>query len=439
MARMLTHARHQYAAGQGCFHAAGVGSKGSKNLDPSGVIYVYDCGALSPYRANLTDAIDRFHSEIGHGHIDFLFISHLHLDHVSGIEQLCGPGNGSVDTVVLPLLSDIDRLISFARAAAEDAAGITDFFVQMIANPAIALVEHLRPRQIIFVQRGEGDAPSGDEPLEPRGPSPQDIGSSSRKKSGTRWRLVGQGRSRSGTDIQAGRVGETEIHTVDDTIGIEISNELSFQRWLLAPYVDEVVVERRAEFIAEAAQQLKITTCELEQRARNPQQLLDLVLHHKAELIRAYESVASLNVTSLSLLSVPADARKAGQWRVLHSPPAWRFYSFLPRSRRVGWLGTGDAALKQLTRCRSFLNHYSARLHQVSTFLLPHHGSAHNFRSELLDAIDPALCLAAAAPYSNWKHPGAAVIQAANSRGCPLWTVTGDRRSEVQENVWVSP
>lgn len=429
---MLTHARIQYSAGQGCFHAASVGVSGTIGLDKSGLIYVYDCGALSPFKSRLSDAIARFHREIRHRNIDVLFISHLHLDHVSGIEELCGPSGVGVDTVVLPLFDDFDRIISFARAVSQDAAGITDFIVGITIDPLATVAATLQPRRIVVVRRGEGGAPDrGEVDVAPEGPD----------EDGRGFRTVSWGWSGGGTLGADGAPNSlpgsgTQVVSIDDTSGIEVQGRRRADRWLLAPYVDQEVSDQRQEFLAELARRLFITVSQLEELVADPIGLTVLLDASRDELAAAYSAVKNLNVTSLSLLSVPSDSALTGRWRLLPTPPAWRFFSFTPADRRIGWLGTGDAALKQAARRRRLLDHYAARLQQVSTFLLPHHGSTHNFHEELLDRIEPRLCIAAAAPFSNWKHPGTSVIQAANSRGCPLWSVTGDRRSEIRENVW---
>jgi len=99
----------------------------------------------------------------------------------------------------------------------------------------------------------------------------------------------------------------------------------------------------------------------------------------------------------------------------------------------VGWLGTGDADLKTLTRRQDFLAHYRHMRTRVMTLLLPHHGSERNFHPDLLAALSPTFCVVSAAPYHKWRHPGTAVIQALASSGRPLWVTTEAEASEVRE------
>jgi hypothetical protein len=338
---MLTHSRRQFAVGQGCFHAATVGRGHAKRFDPRGILYVYDCGALTPFDSHLSQAVERFHGLAGPRRIDFLFLSHLHADHVSGVERLCAAVWADVGTVVLPLLNDVDRLISFARTLEEDASGASEFFQDMVVDPVAAIAQRLRPEQIILVRRGEGPSPGASEdgePVEPVGPSvPRDPGSGDRGDRQVKWRLVGSGESHENTPRGSGSDGgpAPRVFTVDDTFAFEIADASGSAAWVLAPYVDTDVSDARVRFIAAAANNLGIKIPTFEDWARDPSKLLFLVTQCRDELAAAYKAVAGLNVTSLSLLSAPYDVAAIGRWRVLLPPPAWRFFSFLPSSQRL--------------------------------------------------------------------------------------------------------
>lgn len=110
---ILEHRRCQFAVGEGSFHAGSVAIG-----DDSPLSYVYDCGAQPKYRRALEREIDRLKAVLaaghGSGHLEFVFLSHAHIDHVNGAEQLAQ--NTSIGTVVLPLLEPAERLIAFAHA-----------------------------------------------------------------------------------------------------------------------------------------------------------------------------------------------------------------------------------------------------------------------------------------------------------------------------------
>lgn len=198
--RPLHNVRYQFPVGQGCFHAGLIGAhsaaapKDEQPLAGPGLLYVYDCGSLANYATERKAAIDDFHRQTARGKIDILFLSHMHEDHISGVSQLCDPTHGSqVDTVVLPLLNVIDRLICFARASAE-AGGREDEFIQAMALDPVAAISRFNPRQIIVVNRGgEGGAPRPGEfgPGTPEGPFDQP--ERDERRGDCKWQIVGRG------------------------------------------------------------------------------------------------------------------------------------------------------------------------------------------------------------------------------------------------------
>ncbi len=90
------------------------------------------------YETQRNARIDEYLRAVGaNAELDVLFISHIHFDHISGIERLLDKTNGlTVDTIVMPLINVADRLFAYARAANEDPAAINDqFFRELVANP----------------------------------------------------------------------------------------------------------------------------------------------------------------------------------------------------------------------------------------------------------------------------------------------------------------
>jgi glyoxylase-like metal-dependent hydrolase (beta-lactamase superfamily II) len=96
---MMDHCRRQFAVGQGFFHAG----KLSLNLKCH-LRYVFDCGSEPLYAKELNSRIDAYVKDVGaKAPLDILFISHVHRDHVTGVERLLDPSSGlKVKTIVLP-------------------------------------------------------------------------------------------------------------------------------------------------------------------------------------------------------------------------------------------------------------------------------------------------------------------------------------------------
>lgn len=70
---------------------------------------------------------------------------------------------------------------------------------------------------------------------------------------------------------------------------------------------------------------------------------------------------------------------------------------------------------------------------QSPPLTVPHHGSENNFDPELVETVEPNLCVVAAAQYKGWRHPGTTVVQNIASLGIPLAVVTNGPASRLIE------
>ena len=435
----LENYRRQNPVGQGFFHSAFLREEDCLRLS-----YVYDCGAMAKYVDARNREIDKYHritKFFGAGQLDLLFLSHVHADHVNGVERLLG--SLDVDTIVLPLLNVIDRLIAYSRTAVDDPASAqSDFYRDLIVDPASAL-SRFSPRQILFVETGgEGGAPGGGEgPIDPwDGGREGTFLKGAVGEHGPSWILVGQGQLRS---MEVAPDSSTEAKVIPDTMAMMTTASLAATSsassfagaaWLLAPYVDPIIESQRKRFIAALAKKLKLTAKRLEPQLASADFVQDLVVNKVDRLAAAYRMLShDLNVTSMSLYSGPAGALATGEQRKLEGGIGG--FGWQSGYDRIAWLATGDAALKHVKRRNDFLAHYARLLDQVATLTLPHHGSEHNFHFDLLKVVKPLLCVAAADSYSNWKHPGAHVTQAVCSHPALMQVVTSKKPSQVWERA----
>ncbi|WP_447763417.1 hypothetical protein [Sphingopyxis panaciterrae] len=432
---MFTNARVQRAVGQGFFQSAELDEDGELRLR-----YIYDCGAKSTYEKARSERIDELLKETGKkAKLDLLFLSHVHEDHVNGVEQLLDTDDGlAVDTIVLPLLPAEERLIAYARSIVDDPnSGKSDFFRALIVDPAAAL-RRFGPRQIFFVRRGSADdgAPgSRDGPI-----GPVDGGSIARVRAADdykqTWKLVGSGaveeldeNSVSGPDDEAPRIA-----TIPDSAGFSIPLSGAAQYWLLAPFVDPMVEDKSADFLEALAASLTMAVDELETKLTDAAFVHDLVVNEPSKLKAAYNEVdKDLNVTSLCLYSGPARPPQGEQRTLECEFGSWHGST----EGAIAWLGTGDAALKEKSRRTAFIKHYGDLLQQVATLTMPHHGSDHNFHVDLLKAVDPLYCVVAADKYLKWNHPGPHAAQAVASSGRFLSVVTSNPASTVAEQAQI--
>lgn len=159
-----------HPVGQGLFYSGLINAAPAKR---NGVFsFVYDCGSTSPRRFlyreidDLKALLPRVRSE-NVKRLDMLIVSHLHDDHVNGLEYLL---NGvKVDTVVMPYTDSITRLLARDESLGEEA-----FLDAFYANPVRWFVSR-GVRRILLV----GSPPEGDylviEPNELRSRQEEDV------------------------------------------------------------------------------------------------------------------------------------------------------------------------------------------------------------------------------------------------------------------------
>lgn len=434
----IINTRRQHPVGQGFFHTASLCENGQK-----GLFYVYDCGAMARYATQRKREIKNHLKRVGaRSRLDLLFISHVHADHLNGLEYLLNGTDGlHVDTIVLPLIDVADRLIAFARTAAEDPASAqSDFYRDLVVDPGEAL-GRFQPRQIIFVQPGKrGDeAPDGEgRPLSP--PDRPEVFGGDPGEGGMTWKLAGRGRiaqlellTVQGINGSPFTVMQLVIH---DTLAIVSST--SQGEWLLAPFVDPTITTHRKRFLEELARQCQVSESQLDVWLTVTANVRTLVTTDLKFLKAAYEAVTGkhkLNITSLCLYSGPApgssktlDRLHTGEFGCVHA------YVTGP-AIRIAWLATGDAALEDTKRRSDFFGHYGQLMQEVATLTLPHHGSYYNFHVDILNTINPRFCVAAADSFGNYKHPGSHVVKAVFSLPAVLQVVTSSEPSVVSEQA----
>ena len=432
------HKRIQYAVGQGGFHS------GEIYTGHTELRYVVDCGAMTKYQASRIKCINEYICENGaHTTIDLLFITHAHADHLNGIDQLLDPESGMrVHTIVMPLLNVTERLICYAKTILEDQSAASNaFYRSFIENPEGALAR-FEPTQILRVRSSapEGGAPFSQEDEVPfdRDGNNLNPDQSTQNNTDTVWRTVGKGASSS---ISSDSSGTKDI---SDSIGF-LHSEKSHPIWILAPYVDPSVQSELNAFLTQLATQLKQTVSALQENLKNTEFVKKLISDKTSELKNAYKSLEKdLNITSLTIYSGPiACSKKNGMDCIIRTDAKinkwlWRHnYSPFHPDKKCGWLGTGDAALKDQTRRQNFFKHYGPLLQLVHTFTLPHHGSEGNFDASLLTKIRPVLCVAAADRIGKWRHPGSTVVQSVGSAGAMLSVVTSNEDSQLEESCFL--
>ena len=429
---VLGHHRYQLPVGQGGFHVGTLRDLGKDReatwrsslvndaITSADFMYVYDCGSIPI--AGVVKAVRSIVAKRVSRRLDMLFVSHFDRDHVCGIPYLLREKKGlQVDMIVIPYLDDIDRIIAFGRNSATRAELRTERFYKDIVVDPIGVFERFEPRQIIMVASDEEDeGGSGFFGLPTITPPHSD-------SDGQSWTIKDTIGSRRFPPVQR-RTPEGAI--VMQSIEFEcLATTGTEGGWLLKPYVKKASKSDREAFCSAVEVLLKWPRGSFREEVQNEKVRRMLVTKHQTNLSRAYAwAFGDKNETSLSLYSGPVNPEEAG---------AVVYKSRMFDSVRVGWMGTGDACFKEPKMVRNFQKHFSGELDWVSTFMLPHHGSAHNFDPTLL-GVDADLWVAAAQPiHPNWKHPAPEIVKAIKARGAGFRKVGSSPDSLLKERMVV--
>lgn len=395
--------RHQYPVGHGFFHSAMLTVGGAHSFPP--FHYVYDCGAKK-VRGLLAPAIDDFCKTLNDRPVDLMILSHLHSDHISGLDILLA--RKEVRRVAIPYLAESERLLLIGQLLTKPEARLDE--IQMAANPG----GWLRGRGVesvitILATDGAQPAPEG------RDARPEDEGQGS-------WAL------RTATTVPQQPVrGDTRMGhrtPLRAFIASRLVLDFHFYCWQartmparMAQAWDSDGPPSMAELLdpGHLARNLRSSTL-------------------RGRLIRCYTAVTrrkSLNWTTLcALISPGAGALPAGYEisfgaaRLL-VPPIW--------PNDMGWLGTGDLELGREAVRDEFLEHYE-EASPVALLSLPHHGSELNFDTKLISHFKPGLTFATVPPGSV-KHPDPRVLRAVNREGIDVFLVDNNACNALHEQV----
>lgn len=144
--------------GQGLFYSGEI--KLSRFSKFNKFRFIYDCGSENLRLINAS--IRRFKQDIGDNKIDLLTISHLHSDHVSGLNELFD--NFTIKEVILPYFSPMERLLIALRRI-----NLPRWYHDFLSDPVTYLFERGVKRVIVL---GEEEGGEGGVPPEELPPSP---------------------------------------------------------------------------------------------------------------------------------------------------------------------------------------------------------------------------------------------------------------------------
>jgi hypothetical protein len=331
------------------FHSIGQGAFYTEEFD--GFTVVFDCGSDNNIPLIEKEIRNTFEPN---QKIDAVFISHLHSDHINGLEYLLN--YCKVEKVFLPLINQNVRLNLHIYSALEN-------------KPKLPIIQSI-------LDLGENQTSIGD----------------------TQFVFVPE----IGEESQIELGGEASDF---DTINSKIIFQKpkiglpTFSNWVFIPF----------NFRNQSrSNELRMKLIENDLNFNNIEEFQSLWNREdKRVLLREiYDSIpGSLNANSLTLYSGP-DEKARGHFFCSYSHYFCRRYC----EKLTGALYFGDYEAKGTQKWNQFINHYTSFWDLVGIVQIPHHGSCHNYNRGI-NLDNPKLSIISAGYSNRHRHPHSSTVR----------------------------
>ena len=140
-----------HSVGQGLFYSEQLNLRNIENNSEISYNIIFDCG--SERKTKVEKEIDNYFNVENYDYrysdhrrkeiktIDLLVISHLHYDHISGLEYLLKEKRIKITQIVLPYLSPEERIICGTQFLSKISANVDNWYLKFISNPSQYLQE----------------------------------------------------------------------------------------------------------------------------------------------------------------------------------------------------------------------------------------------------------------------------------------------------------
>lgn len=407
-----------HGIGQGLFYSGSLSfGSDSRQRDSSSFHFVYDCGSESKKSYLEKEVTEYKRLRLNDDQIDLLIISHLHRDHINGLELLLKEKDIKVRSVILPYLEPAERLILMISDERRPT-----WYSNFLRNPTRYLLDKGVKQIFYLTGRGrEGDIvpddPPGDSPIERNEEMLfPDFHSMERDRES-------EERARMEDDILS-----PEVAFLKDTSPLALRG-----LWQFSFYVAPVKLSNLEKF-------KKCVEDFFLKREPNKRDFIEILKKKRLtrELKGCYEVISkNMNATSLGCLHgpifriqfsielnkygfpVPFEMIMSGYdfKRCLDDIYECLFYEYCDRCKRnleslrskeyTILLGDMNTKKEWIGLRRRYENYLS----RIRFLQIPHHGSRYNWDSSIVNDIDPQRYVITAALKNRHNHPHGEVIR----------------------------
>lgn len=379
--------RTQYPIGQGCFHHTSICLMNEWPV----FSVVYDCGGSN--EEHRQEIIKAFAAGVPKNH-DLLVISHLDLDHINGLPQLKMAGQ-SFSNVILPHIDKAARKKIFMwMAFVALAKGQKPEKVKDGIATAINLYGGAYGKPVMITHDPDSNPPAAQESR-----NKDEVKKSDFPFPASTQRVLASAKAEDTLPDSASfaftRIDwqlrfysrEWDCQLADDIWNLPVLKNLKDK---ISELVDSCLtdspksVDGLAELLKEEVPQ---SVCDKALKDINSNSSASKKMTIKSLIgeLYALTELKNYNSASLCMYSGPRErgngiARFSFN-RHVHGLPVYETQRLEPvqNTRSVGWLGTGDSHFPDQTAVDDFAKHFLTELPRVSTIVVPHHGSRHNY------------------------------------------------------------
>ena len=400
-----------HQAGQGLFYSGTISLESPRNVRFD---FVYDCGSTN--RQVIKRAIFNYKQTVLlNNHIDMLVISHLHKDHVSGLDKLLE--DTQVDYVFLPYLSPPERLILALMYQ-----NMPSWYYEFLHDPVIYLLERNVEKVVLFGSGGEeeegGPPPTNISPRPPKEEKEEKLLIKLRDEPDARRIFENEGSQDIYTQyIREGRLIVKAHRGYVVALGIWVFRFFNYK-------IPTASINNLYYCTQNILSNIRIKDAIRQKDSRKI--LKNCYERTKSSLDR------DLNNTSLAVYHMPVGTYHAA---VSHYHPSccwWYcpvcyFRLFNNLVEHFGQFLTGDIDLNHdYSQVQRHFHHYFPHNFLVQ---IPHHGARRNWNNNILDDIPyPSLWVASAGIRSRFGHPHVGVVLDILYNGhCFAWSNESER------------